>query len=92
MSRSHWRGENSTHWTADAELMADRRRQARSRHPRGILVASAFRMMALLVLAVARQLSRLGDSAERPSWSAVMQHFLLRLCDGILETEAFDTV
>lgn len=92
VSRSHWRCENSTHWTADVELMEDRRRQALSRHPRGILVASAFRMMALLVLAVARQLSHLGYSTERPSWSDVMQHFLLRLCDGILETEAFDTV
>ncbi len=92
VSRSHWRCENGTHWTADAELMEDRRRQALSRHPRGILVASAFRMMALLVLAVARQLSRLGYSAERPSWSDVMQHFLLRLCDTILETKAFDTV
>lgn len=92
VSRSHWRCENGTHWTADAELMEDRRRQALSRHPRGILLASAFRMMALLVLAVARQLSRLGYSAERPSWSDVMQHFFLRLCDGILETMAFDTV
>jgi hypothetical protein len=92
VSRSHWRCENGTHWTADAELMEDRHRQAWSRHPRGVLVASAMRMMALLILAVARHLSRLGYSQERPSWSDVMQHFLLRLCDTILETEAFDDV
>ena len=72
--------------------MQDRRRLAWSRHPRGVLVAAALRMLALLILAVARQLSRLAYSQERPAWSDVMQHFFLRLCDGILETEAFDTV
>lgn len=81
-----------THWTADVELMEHRRRQALSRHLRGILVVSALRMMALLVLAVARQLSRLGYSAEWPSWSDVIQHFFLRLCNGILKTKAVYTV
>jgi hypothetical protein len=92
VSRSHWRCENGTHWTADAELMEDRRRHAWSRHPNGTLAASALRMMALMILAVARQLSRLTYSKERPSWSDVIQHFFLRLCDGILETEAFDNI
>jgi hypothetical protein len=55
--------------TADAELMEDRRRLARSRHPRGVLTASALCMMGLLILAVTRQLSRLSYSKERPSWS-----------------------
>ena len=58
----------------------------------GVLVASALRMMALLVLSVARHLSRLSYSRERPSWSDVMQHFMLRLCAPILELEAFDDV
>ncbi len=92
ISRAHWRCENCTHWTADAELMEDRRRLAWSRHPQGVLAASAFRMMGLLILAVARQLSRLGYSREQPSWADVVQNFLIRLCAGILETEAFDDV
>ena len=33
ISRGHWRCENETHWTADAELQEDRRRHAWSRHP-----------------------------------------------------------
>ena len=92
VSRAHWRCENGTHWTADAELMEDRRRLAWSRHPRGVLTASALRMMGLLILAVTRQLSQLSYSKERPSWSQVIQHYLLQLCDTILETKAFDTV
>lgn len=90
--RAHWRCENNTHWTSDAELMEDRRRPAWSRHPQGSLVVSALRMMALCILAVARQLSRHGYSAETPSWAQVAEHFLLELCGSILETEAFDTV
>ncbi len=90
--RAHWRCENNTHWTSDAELMEDRRRPAWSRHPQGNLVVSALRMMALSILAVARQLSRLGYSAETPSWGQVTEHFLLELCGSILETKAFDNV
>ena len=92
VSRAHWRCENNTHWTADAELMEDRRRLAWSHHPKGVLVVAALRMMGLLILAVTRELSRLGYSKERPSWSQVIQHYLLRLCDTTLETEAFDNV
>ncbi len=90
--RAHWRCENNTHWTADAELMEDRRRLAWSRHPQGSLVVSALRMMALCILAVARKLSRLGYSAETPSWGQVAEHFLLQLCESNLETKAFDCV
>jgi len=92
VSRAHWRCENNTHWTADAELMEDQRRLAWSHHPSGVLVVAALRMMGLLILAVTRQLSRMGYSRERPSWSQVIQHYLLRLCDSTLETEAFDDV
>ena len=49
-------------------------------------------MMGLLILAVARQLTRLGYSKERPTWSDVIQHYLLSLCDTTLQTEAFDNV
>ncbi len=91
-SRAHWRCENNTHWTSDAELMEDRRRLAWSRHPQGSLVVSALRMMALCILAVARKLSRLGYSKETPGWSQVAEHFLLQLCASNLETKAFDTV
>lgn len=90
--RAHWRCENNTHWTSDAELMEDRRRPAWSRHPQGTLVVSALRMMALCILAVARKLSRFGYSEETPSWGQVAEHFLLELCGSILETKAFDTV
>ena len=90
--RAHWRCENNTHWTSDAELMEDRRRPAWSRHPQGSLVVSALRMMALCILAVARKLSRFGHSKETPSWGQVAEHFLLELCGSILETKAFDTV
>jgi len=90
--RAHWRCENNTHWTSDAELMEDRRRPAWSRHPQGSLVVSALRMMALCILAVARKLSRFGYSEETPSWGQVAEHFLLQLCASSLETKAFDCV
>jgi hypothetical protein len=66
--RAHWRCENNTHWTADAELMEDRRRPAWSRHPQGSLVVSALRMMALCILSITRTLSRLGYTKETPTW------------------------
>ncbi len=90
--RAHWRCENNTHWTVDAELMEDRRRLAWSRHPQGSLVVSALRMMALCILAVARKLSRFGYSEETPSWGQVAEHFLLQLCASNPETKAFDCV
>ena len=90
--RAHWRCENNTHWTADAELMEDRRRLAWSRHPTGNLVVSALRMMALSILSMARKLSRFGYTEETPSWGQVAEHFLLQLCESNLETKAFDEV
>ena len=90
ISRAHWRVENETHWTADVELMEDRRRHAWSRHPHGTLVVAILRMMAQNILAIARQLSRLAHTRDKPSWRDVAQHFLLVLCDSILQTEAFD--
>lgn len=92
LCRSHWRCENNTHWTADAEMMEDRRRPAWSRHPMGSLAVSALRMMALCILAVARKLSRFGYTKETPSWGQVSEHFLLQLCGSNLETVAFDRV
>jgi hypothetical protein len=41
-------------------------------------------MMALAIMAIARQLSRLGYSREPPTWSQVAGCFLLQLCAGIL--------
>jgi len=92
LCRSHWRCENCTHWTADAELMEDRRRPAWSRHPMGSLAVSALRMMALCILSMARKLSRFGYTEETPSWGQVAEHFLLELCGSTLETTAFDEV
>jgi hypothetical protein len=90
VSRGHWRCEDETHWTVDAELSEDRRRLAWSRHPHGVLVVSVLRMMALAVLAVARRMSRFGFSRETPSWAQVAEHFLLQLCGSILQTDDFD--
>lgn len=92
LSRGHWRCEEETHWTADVELCEDRRRLVWSRHPNGVLVVSALRMMALFILAVARQLSRVGTAAETPSWIQVGEHFFLVLCLPTLETTDFDQV
>lgn len=92
LSRAHWRCEDETHWTADAELSEDRRRLAWSRHPHGTLCVSVLRMIALAILAVARRLSRFGHTCETPSWAQVAEHFLLQLCGSILQTEAFDRV
>jgi hypothetical protein len=89
-TRAHWRCEEETHWTADAELGEDRRRLAWSRHPHGVLAVMAIRMMALAILAVARRLSRLGYTRETPTWHQVAEHFLLSLCGSVLETAAFD--
>jgi hypothetical protein len=90
ISRAHWRCENETHWTTDVELREDRRRLAWSRHPNGVFVVSVLRMMALDILAVARKLSRYAYSLETPSWQQVAEHFLIVLCESILDTEAFD--
>lgn len=92
VSRTHWRCENETHWTADAEMHEDRRRLAWSRHPNGILVVSALRMIAIAILAMARRLCRMGYSRETPSWGQVAEHFLLQLCGSSLDTEVFDAV
>lgn len=92
VSRAHWRCEDETHWTADAEMQEDRRRLAWSRHPNGILVVAVLRMIAIAILAVARRLSRMGYSLETPSWAQVAEHFLLQLCGSILDTDAFDAV
>lgn len=90
VSRAHWRCEDETHWTVDAELREDRRRLAWSRHPHGVLAVSVLRLIALAVLAVARRLSRFGHTRETPSWAQVAEHFLLQLCGSILDTDAFD--
>lgn len=92
ISRAHWRCENETHWTADAESHEDRRRLAWSRHPRGVFAVSVLRRIAINILAVARRLTRLGHSLETPTWQDVADHFLLVLCGSTLETEAFDAV
>jgi len=92
VSRAHWRCEDETHWTADAEMQEDRRRLAWSRHPNGLLVVCVLRMIAIAILAVARRLSKMGYSLETPSWAQVAEHFLLELCGSILDTEAFDAV
>jgi hypothetical protein len=90
VSRAHWRCEGETHWTADAEMLEDRRRLAWSRHPNGLLIVSVLRMIAIAILAMARKLSHMGYSRETPSWAQVAEHFLLVLCGSILVTEAFD--
>jgi hypothetical protein len=90
LSRAHWRCENETHWTADAEVQEDRRRLAWSRHPKGVFVVSLLRRIAANILAVVRKLSRLGDNSETPTWHQVAEHFLLVLCATILDTQAFD--
>jgi len=90
ISRAHWRCENETHWTADAEVQEDRRRLAWSRHPKGVFVVSVLRRIAANILAVARKMSRLGHCLETPTWHQVAEHFLLVLCVTILETESFD--
>ncbi len=92
ISRAHWRCENCTHWSADAEWLEDRRKLSWSRHPTGVLVVSCLQRMALAILAMVRALSRIGYSQEKPSWSQVIGHFLLVLCDSILDTTAFDAV
>ena len=91
-SRAHWRCENETHWTLDAELRDDRGRLAWSRNPDGILTVAVLRLIALAILAVVRRMSRIGYTQETPSWSEVMEHFLLQLCASILNTCAFDEV
>lgn len=92
LSRLHWRCENEIHWTSDFEFLDDRRKLAWSRHPQGILVVAALRMMALAILAVTRRLSRMIHSKETPSWGQVAEHFLLLLCGTTLLTQDFDDV
>jgi hypothetical protein len=90
ISRAHWRCEEETHWTADAMLHEDLCRLAWSRHPNGVLVASAVRMIGLAILGIARKLSRLAYSKEVPTWRQVAEHFVLTLCASTLQTESFD--
>jgi len=92
ISRAHWRCEEETHWTSDAMLLEDQRRLAWSRHPNGVFVASVLRKIALVILAVARKLSRFGYTRETPSWRQVAEHFALTMCATNLLTEKFDAV
>jgi hypothetical protein len=92
LSRGHWRCEDETHWTTDVVFHEDRRRLAWSRHPAGVFVVSALRMIALSILAVARRLSRIGYSEETPTWEQVTEHFVVVLCSPILVTVNFDAV
>jgi len=92
ISRAHWRCENETHWSLDTMLGEDQRRLCWSRHPNGILATSVLRMIALAIMAIVRQLSRLGHTQQKPSWRTVAEHFLLVLCGSILDTEAFDEI
>ena len=90
LSRAHWRCEDETHWTKDVVMQEDRRRLAWSRHPDGVFVVSALRMIGLNILAIARRLSRSRYSLETPSWCQVAEHFALSLCASVLLMEAFD--
>jgi len=90
ISRGHWRCEEETHWTSDAQLNEDLCRLSWSRHPNGVFVVHAVRMIGLAILAVARKLSRLGYSKQTPTWRQVAEHFLLVLCATTLHTESFD--
>jgi hypothetical protein len=92
ISRGHWRCEEETHWTSDTQLNEDLCRLAWSRHPNGVFVAHAVRIIGLAILAVARKLSRLGYSKQTPTWRQVAEHFLLVLCASTLETESFDAL
>jgi hypothetical protein len=57
-----------------------------------VLSVAVLRMAGLAIMAVARYLSRVAHTGERPTWQQVCVHFLLELCDSVLETEAFDAV
>ena len=91
VSRAHWRCENETHWTADAEMQEDQRRLAWSRHPIGVFVVSLLKRIAVNILALARKLSRIPYSKETPSWHQVVEHFQMAMLQSILDTERFDT-
>jgi predicted transposase YbfD/YdcC len=90
ISRGHWRCEEETHWTSDAQLNEDLCRLSWSRHPNGVFVAHAVRMIGLSILAVARKLTRLGYTKATPTWRQVAEHFLLVLCASTLQTSKFD--
>ena len=92
LSRLHWRCENEIHWTSDFEFLEDRRKLAWSRHPRGILIIAAVRMMALAILATARRLSSMKHNKEMPSWAQVAEHFFLLLCSTTVLMPDFDDV
>ena len=71
-------------------LQEDLCRLSWSRHPNGVFVAAAVRMIGLAILAVAPKLSRLAYSHETPTWRQVAEHFFLTLCVSTLLTESFD--
>lgn len=90
ISRKHWRCENETHWTDDAILREDIRRLRWSRHPVGILAAAVLRMISVSILAIARRMSTIVGSTNKPTWKQVMEHFLISLCGSVMQTGAFD--
>lgn len=92
LSRAHWRCENEPHWTADTQFFEDKRRLRFSRHPGGVLVVALLRAMAMVIMAVARKLSRTYQPKAKTAWAQVAEHFLLLMCATTLNTEAFDAV
>jgi len=94
LSRMHWRCENEGHWTSNTMFKEAARRAPLSRHPVGVLVGTLVRMLAQNVLAVMRALSLLRTDAKKklvkPTWRAVMDHFLSLLFEPLLPAPAFD--
>jgi predicted transposase YbfD/YdcC len=89
-SRAYWRCEEETHWIADVIFSEDQRRLTWSRHPNGVFIVAILRILALDIISIARKLSRIGYSSEKPSWKQVIENFFLNLCGSILITTEFD--
>ena len=88
--RLHWRCENEGHWTSDAILGEDARRQTLARHPHAMVNASWLRMIAQNIVAVLRALSRMGRRLEKPRWASVLEHIAAVLFDTRLDAHRFD--
>ena len=74
LARRYWRCENGNHWTCDYLFDEDTKPPPWSTDPEALWVATFFRLIALNILAVLREMSHRDHDPETPPWKRVVSY------------------
>lgn len=74
LARRYWGCENGNHWTCDYLFDEDARHPPWSTDPEAILVATYFRLIALNVMAVLRNMTCRPQHPETPPWNKIVEY------------------